>query len=59
MSPEMLIGFGLSALVVASLGKSPAPSPSKPKKTLVTFVLSDCADESVVLKEVKEARFDQ
>ncbi|WP_265579505.1 hypothetical protein [Leptolyngbya ectocarpi] len=44
MSPEMLIGFGLSALVMMTLGKSPEPKPNKPKTTVVTFVLPNCDD---------------
>lgn len=44
MTPEMLIGFGLSALVVMTLGKSPQPQPDKPKTTVVTFVLPSCDD---------------
>ncbi|MGD1855128.1 MAG: hypothetical protein ACFB2W_12850 [Leptolyngbyaceae cyanobacterium] len=57
MSPEMFIGFGLSALVVMLLGKSPEPKP-KSKKTVVTFVLPNCDDE-IILKEVQEANFEQ
>ena len=58
MSPEMFIGFGLSALVVMMLGQSSTPPPSKPKKTVVTFVLPNCDDDKVLLKEVKEASFE-
>ena len=54
MSPEMFIGFGLSALVVMMFGQSPAPQPKQPKKTVVTFVLPSCDDG----QEVQEARFE-
>ncbi|MEO1509667.1 MAG: hypothetical protein AAFU84_18670 [Cyanobacteria bacterium J06633_23] len=53
MSPEMFIGFGLSALVVMMLGKSPEPKPKTPKRTTVTFVLPDCDSEGVILKDVQ------
>lgn len=59
MSPEMFVGLGLSALVVTMLGKSPDAEPSKPRKTLITFVLPNCDDEGVILKEIQEAQFDQ
>ncbi|MEO0432510.1 MAG: hypothetical protein AAF151_12515 [Cyanobacteria bacterium J06656_5] len=58
MSPEMFVGFGLSALVVMMFGKSPKPQPKPPKRTTVTFVLPDCDDSGVILKEVQEARFE-
>ncbi|MEL6230927.1 MAG: hypothetical protein AAFR24_13535 [Cyanobacteria bacterium J06627_3] len=53
MSPEMFVGFGLSALVVMMLGKSPETKPKTPKRTTVTFVLPDCDSEGVILKDVQ------
>ncbi|MEL6935149.1 MAG: hypothetical protein AAFO59_00605 [Cyanobacteria bacterium J06607_17] len=58
MSPEMFVGFGLSALVVMMLGKSPEPKPKTPKRTTVTFVLPDCDNEGLILKEIQEARLE-
>ena len=59
MSPEMFVGFGLSALVVMMFGKSPKPKPKTTKRTTVTFVLPDCDNEEFILKEVQEARLDR
>lgn len=59
MAPEMFIGLGLSGLLIMMFGQSPAPKTNKTnKKTVVTFVLPSCDDDSII-KTIQTAGFER